>query len=117
MNDDLFESGLRGSFACVAHQSRYRLEGYLDLANADRVVERLAQLAGDGRDLELDLSGVTFMDSSGLRALIKLDREFRRGKGRLRLIAASSVVRRVLEISGADRLFTDAGPPDDAPSR
>jgi anti-anti-sigma factor len=50
----------------------------------------------------LDLGGVTFLDSSGVRALIRLRQ--RHGE-RLRLGELSAPVRRVLEIAGLLRPF------------
>ena len=53
-----------------------------------------------GPDVVLDLSGVEFVDSSGLRVLIDAHQRLADAGGGLRLVALSEPVRRLLEISG-----------------
>lgn len=53
-----------------------------------------------GPDVALDLSGVEFVDSSGLRVLIDAHQRLAEAGGGLRLTALSEPVRRLLEISG-----------------
>lgn len=53
-----------------------------------------------GPDVELDLSGVEFVDSSGLRVLIDAHQRLADAGGGLRLVSLSEPVRRLLEISG-----------------
>lgn len=78
------------------------LSGELDLATADRVTS-LAQSAGDG-PLRLDLSGVTFLDSTGLGALISL-KHAGSGTAGVELLATSPAVDRVLALAGLTDLF------------
>jgi anti-sigma B factor antagonist len=47
------------------------VSGDLDLGTADRL-RAAAAAAGDDRRLALDLSGIRFIDSSGLRVLLEL---------------------------------------------
>jgi anti-sigma B factor antagonist len=53
-----------------------------------------------GPDVELDLAGVEFVDSSGLRVLIDAHQRLAEAGGALRITALSDPVRRLLEISG-----------------
>jgi anti-sigma B factor antagonist len=48
----------------------------------------------------VDLSDVTFLDSSGLRALIDADITAMRFGGRVVIVGARGIVRRCLEVSG-----------------
>ena len=48
----------------------------------------------------LDLSGVSFMDCAGLRTLLATRRRAELRGGRMRLIAASAAVRRIIELTG-----------------
>jgi anti-anti-sigma factor len=50
-----------------------RLAGELDLVSEPVLADALAQ--GDGQPLRIDLSELAFMDSTGLRALLSLQRE------------------------------------------
>lgn len=59
-----------------------------------------AAIDAAGPDVRLDLSGVEFVDSSGLRVLIDAHRRLVAAGGGLRLVALSEPVRRLLEISG-----------------
>jgi anti-anti-sigma factor len=43
--------------------------GEIDMSNADRFRDALGQAAGDGGRLVVDLTGVEYLDSAGLRAL------------------------------------------------
>jgi anti-anti-sigma factor len=49
----------------------YRLEGELDMATAGDLTELLLAASAGDTPLVLDFSGVSFMDSSGLRALLE----------------------------------------------
>ena len=53
-------------------------------------------------DLTLDLAGVAFIDSSGLRVLIEAHRTAVDAGGGLHLAHPSDAVRRLLDISGLD---------------
>ena len=50
-----------------------RLIGELDLVSEPVLADAIAQ--GDGKALRIDLSELAFMDSTGLRALLSLQRE------------------------------------------
>jgi anti-sigma B factor antagonist len=49
---------------------RVVIEGELDISVSEAVSARLAQLVSSQAPVRLDLSGVEFMDSSGLRAIV-----------------------------------------------
>jgi anti-anti-sigma factor len=51
---------------------RYLLRGELEVANTEAVAERLEGDLRAGRRLELDLSGLKFIDSQGVRMLFRL---------------------------------------------
>ena len=48
----------------------YRLVGELDMATCDGLTELLRSASAGHHPVVLDFSGVSFMDSSGLRALL-----------------------------------------------
>lgn len=81
--------------------------GALDLASAPRLCLRLSQLRRAGMtDLVLDLSGLEFCDSMGLRALIGETRETRVAGGRLRVVAPrDGSAHRLFELTGAEDLL------------
>jgi anti-sigma B factor antagonist len=60
----------------------------------------VALAADPAKALELDLSGVSFVDSSGLRVLIEAHQRAEQAGGRLTLVRVSPTVARLLDISG-----------------
>jgi anti-sigma B factor antagonist len=82
------------------------LFGELDLATADSVEQELRRVeATDADPIVLDLSGLTFMDSTGARLVLQADARSRADANRLRLRRGPRAVQRVFEISGiADML-------------
>jgi anti-sigma B factor antagonist len=83
------------------------ITGEIDLAVASRFAQALESLIEESNGTGLvDLSQVHFMDSSGIRALLKAKRDAE-AKGKvLALLTPSASCRRVLEISGAWDEFT-----------
>jgi anti-sigma B factor antagonist len=82
---------------------RYLLQvsGELDLATNERVVEAIKRAeASDAKTIVLDLTEVSFIDSSGIRALVQGALESRENGQRLRLVPVQGQVRRVLEMCG-----------------
>lgn len=76
------------------------VSGEIDAHTAPRVADAIA--ASELSDLSIDMSGVEFVDSSGLRVLVEAHQRLESGGGRLRLVGASPAVKRLLEISGVD---------------
>ena len=71
--------------------------GELDLSDEESFVAAVDALASDGGDILLDLDAVEFIDSSGVRAVLRLHLEH---ADRVRLVAASDAVNKVLRIAG-----------------
>lgn len=85
--------------------------GELDLASADEFVAAVTGSDMDEDAVLLDLAGVTFMDSTGLAALITV-RNSARDQGRRMVVESySPAVARVLELAGLADLFLDADEP------
>ena len=64
-----------------------------------------------GARLLLDVSGVSFMDCAGLRALLTTRRRAELRGGFMRLIAVSRAVRRIIELTGAHEALAVSGSP------
>ena len=79
-----------------------RLEGEIDLSNAERIEWVILEsvLDPDPR-LVVDLTEVRYVDSAGIRALFDLSRRLSRHQRELVLVVAEeAVIRRALEIGG-----------------
>lgn len=64
-----------------------------------------ATMSDAQRDIEIDLSGINFMDSSGLGALIGLHKTTRCRKGAVRLLNPTPQVEQILRLTRTHRLF------------
>ncbi|WP_328346145.1 STAS domain-containing protein [Micromonospora sp. NBC_00421] len=84
-----------GGGACL------RLVGELDLGAAGALNAEIDRLAAAGeRHLLLDLTELTFCDSTGIAAFVRGDNLAAAGGGWLRLFGATGRVDRVLQITG-----------------
>jgi anti-sigma B factor antagonist len=80
------------------------VSGEVDLAAAEAVEERIRTTLSDEPDvLVLDLRAVDFLDSSGLRVVLSLDKAQRDRGARLVVVRGGRRVARVMELTGADR--------------
>jgi anti-sigma B factor antagonist len=78
--------------------------GELDVATAPDMREQLIELVNEGRaHLVLDLSGVDFLDSTGLGMIVSALKRARTHGGDLRLVSTESRITRLFEITGLDR--------------
>ena len=84
-----------------------RAVGEIDIATVDQFREILRRLADLRRaNVVIDASGVTFMDSTGLHALIEGKRAIHNVNAHIVLVC-SPQVRRILELMFPERLFAD----------
>jgi len=94
------ERGLEGA------ADRMVIHGDLDIAEEERLVRDIDEHfeRPAARDLVVDLGAVDFVDSSAVRAIIRV----RRSHGtRVVIGALSDPVRRVFDIAGVTRLFDE----------
>jgi anti-sigma B factor antagonist len=91
---DIVTSEVGGAAARVA------LSGRLDIAGAEAVALPLATLAGAKQGLIIDMSGVSFIASIGIRHLVSAAKAQARRNGRLVLLNPTSLVAEVLTTSG-----------------
>lgn len=82
------------------------LAGRIDAAAAP-VVQRSIQeiIDSGGRWVVVDMAEVTFVSSSGLRALLLLTRSLRKKNGDLRLCSLQPQVSEVFKLTGFDQIF------------
>lgn len=82
---------------------RFSLKGELDMASAETLRDALQPIVDAEGSICLDVGGLTFIDSSGLRALVLLSERIN-GSGPLVLSNVSVGVRRLLDIVGLETL-------------
>ncbi|MFI1280096.1 STAS domain-containing protein [Streptomyces sp. NPDC020858] len=94
------------------HRTPARVRGEIDLDHVGALRRDLvAALDAAGTGLDLDLSAVTFCDSSGVHLLLALNTLAADADKTLVVTAVSRRVARVLEITEAERLLTFREPP------
>jgi anti-anti-sigma factor len=82
------------------------VSGEIDLETASRLGEELQGAMRDvAPDLVVDLSAVTFMDSTGLKVLIAAQLRAGLAGGGITLVGLRRAVRRVFEVTGLDDQF------------
>jgi len=92
--------------ATHGQQTVVSLTGEIDLSNHAALRAGLNDLIVNGAvDLVLDMSGVTFIDSTGLGALIGTRRRAHAFRGSLAIVLTDKTSLRVFEITGLDKVF------------
>jgi stage II sporulation protein AA (anti-sigma F factor antagonist) len=88
------------------------VRGEIDMQTASKLEDVLDQVIAKGaRLITLDLEGVDFLDSSGLRVILAASNKLTEHGGRLLLEGASSAVERVLELTGVIERLRQTGKP------
>jgi anti-sigma B factor antagonist len=82
------------------------LGGEVDLYTAPEFKERLVQVIEDGKkQLVVDLSKATFIDSTTLGVLVGGVKRLRPAGGSLALVCTDQNITKIFEITGLDRVF------------
>jgi anti-sigma B factor antagonist len=98
---DVTVKDLDGGIAVV------QLVGRLNMASAARLREAVTTIVESGRTrVSIDMSGVDFLDSSGLGAIISALKTTRQAGGDLRIAAPSAQAQLVLRLTNLDRVLT-----------
>ena len=76
------------------------VEGELDLAVADQLVDGLTRAGTECRHLLISLESCEFIDSTGIAVIIRAYNEFAERGGRVAVYAPTDQVLRVLSVTG-----------------
>lgn len=94
-----FDAQVRGTVGV------FRVVGEIDVASADEFGDRLLECLQRSDSLEVDLGGMTFIDSSGLGALVRLRTEAEIAGKDVALVNVRSSTARLLKVTGLQGLF------------
>ena len=87
----------------VGHRVVLAVAGEIDMDTADQLHAAVDEaLDGGARELWIDLTETTFMDSSGIHVLLETRTRLRALERRLAVICPPGDVRHVLEVAGLD---------------
>lgn len=81
------------------------IEGDFDLADVDEFLELALPCLERSDRVEIDLGRVTFIDSSGLGALVRVRKEGSETGTKVSLVDVSPATHRLLEITGLHHAF------------
>ena|SRR5688500_12080378 len=82
------------------------VKGEIDIYTAPMFKQAVVGLVSDGNtDVVIDLSGVTFMDSSGFGTLLGATRRLRPAGGGLHLAGANTTIQRMLRLTRLDTIM------------
>ena len=101
------QTDLRTSdFALDEHTHVIEVEGQVDLYSAPDLKERALNVVDRGNTrVIIDLSKVSFMDSTGLGVLIGMLKRLRETNGSLALVVTDYDIERLFELTGLDGTF------------
>jgi anti-sigma B factor antagonist len=93
------------------------LAGEVDLYTAPEFKQQLLDVIGQGaKDVIVDFSDTTFIDSTTLGVLVGGVKRLRTNEGQLSLVCSDRNITKIFEITGLDRVFTIYGSRNEAVS-
>src|SRR5918999_6303446 len=100
MNFDIKTQNLRDDAYLIA------LSGEVDLYTAPEFKQQLLEVVGQGgKDVVVDFSAATFIDSTTLGVLVGGVKRLRPNGGQLSLVCADRNITKIFEITGLDKVF------------
>ncbi len=81
------------------------LSGEVDLDNSPQVRAVLLESVREKREILVEMSAVSYIDSSGIASLVEAYQSARRGSTGFALVAVSDAAMRVLELARLDQVF------------
>jgi anti-anti-sigma factor len=79
--------------------------GDVDLVAELPLTDALIELVADGGNVVIDASGITLLDSCGMRALVRARNAAQDAGGTLRLVSPSEIVTKALKVTELDRIL------------
>ena len=93
------------------------LSGEVDLYTAPEFKQELLDAIGKGaKEVVVDFSSTTFIDSTTLGVLVGGVKRLRTNEGQLSLVCSDRIITKIFEITGLDRVFTIHATRDEAVS-
>lgn len=80
------------------------VSGEIDLSNSPKLRDAFKKL--EGLDLLIDLSAVTYMDSSGVATLVEAMQKVSKNNGKFKLCGLTGEAKNIFEIARLDEVFS-----------
>lgn len=94
-----FEINEDGDYSIIS------FSGDVDLSQSPKAREEILKQLGNGRHVMVDLSGVTYMDSSGVASLVEGFQTAKKKELNFGLVSVSPSVMSVLQLARLDKVF------------
>ena len=75
------------------------LQGRLDTMTAPQLEQELKSYLGGVKELTLDLEGLEYISSAGLRVLLSAQKQMNR-QGSMKLVHVNEIVKEIFEVTG-----------------
>jgi anti-sigma B factor antagonist len=89
------------------------IAGDIDSNTAPQAQERVLPLVQPGSKILLDMSGVEYMSSAGLRMLLSMYRQISRGDGGIVLVGLSEEIKDTMSVTGFLNFFVNCDTVDE----
>jgi anti-sigma B factor antagonist len=89
------------------------ISGDIDSNTAPQAQEQVLPLVQPGSKVLLDMGGVEYMSSAGLRMLLSMYRQISRGDGGIVLVGLSEEIKDTMSVTGFLNFFTTCGTVDE----
>lgn len=90
----------------MGHYTILMISGEVDLYYSPRAREQILKHLGDKKNLLVDLSGVEYIDSSGVASLVEGLQLAKNNQLEFGLIGVSDAAMQVLQLARLDKVFT-----------
>jgi phospholipid transport system transporter-binding protein len=91
---------------------RFRLEGRIDMSNADAILKEGVRQLFNGHPATVDLGGVTGVDSAAVSLLLEWQRAAAAAQQRIHFVNLPAALRSLAELYGVSDLITAADSPE-----
>lgn len=91
------------SYSLGDHTKVITLDGELDISVATETEEAIRNAGEDASTVILDLRRLAFIDSTGIRMILRVDSHLRTEGKRLAVVSGSEPVDRVFRVTGLDK--------------
>jgi anti-sigma B factor antagonist len=82
------------------------LRGEIDLESSPKARQVLLKVVDQGKPILVELSGVSYMDSSGIASLVEAYQKAKKKGAEFALVNVNPSVLRVLNLARLDKVFT-----------
>ena len=91
----------------TGEEIRVTVAGELDIAGVEKLDAQINEFLASGKRTELDITGLTFIDSTGLSVLVRQSLASAQGDGRFRVLQGelATQVQRLIDTTGTAQVL------------